>query len=370
MWDSKLFRTGTGILLVFLIIYVGSKISFVFQPFIIAFEALFISFLISGVLFYITFPFVDWLHERKVPRAASITLIYLVFLGLLVLLVLTIGPILQHEFTRLAINIPEKIIEARQLLEILEENALLAQLVDVEAINIDNITDRIASTASRALTQIASSVAMVLDFTTNLFTTIIIVPFLLYYMLKEKGQGLIAGVVRRFAPQEYAVNINSALSEMNRLLSSYVQGLGIVCLCVGILAYIGFTIIGLEYALILSLFILVTNVVPFLGPFIGAIPAVVVGLLESPLMMFLVIVVIVIVQQMESLLISPQVMGRKLALSPLAIILVVLIAGRLGGLLGIILGIPIFTILKIITAHTYEYIQTNSPSEKSKEEQP
>jgi len=126
---------------------------------------------------------------------------------------------------------------------------------------------------------------------------------------------------------------------------------------VGILAYIGFLIIGLEYALILSIFIMITNVVPFLGPFIGSIPAVIIGLLDSPLTMLIVIILIIIVQQIESMLISPQIMGRKLSLSPLAIIVIVLVSGRLGGLLGIILAIPTFTVLKIIVNHIYEYYQ-------------
>ena len=133
----------------------------------------------------------------------------------------------------------------------------------------------------------------------------------------------------------------------------------------GILSYIGFLIIGLDYALLLSIFIMVFNIIPWLGPFIGAIPAVIVGLLDSPLMMLEVLVIIVIVQQIESLLVSPQVMGRKLALSPLAIILIVLVAGRLSGLLGIILAIPVFTILKIIAAHIYEHYKKKRNNIKS-----
>ena len=357
MLDSKLFKTGVGILLVFLIFLVGSQITFIFQPFIVAFEALFFSFLISGVLYYFTVPFVDWFCKHRIPRPAAIAVVFLLFVGLFVLLVVMVGPILQDEFTMLAEYIPEKIKEVRELIKKLEENDFLTRLLSLDALNIENITDQIAGTVSRALTQIAVSVATVVDFTTGIFMTIIIVPFLLYYMLKEKGRGAIPDLVKKLAPKAYETKINSALAEMNRLLSAYVQGLGLVCLFVGILAYIGFLIIGLEYALILALFILITNVVPFLGPFIGAIPAVIVGILESPLMMLQVIVVIVIVQQIESLLISPQVMGRKLALSPLAIILVVLVAGRLGGLLGIILAIPIFTVLKIIAAHIYEYVK-------------
>lgn len=359
MWDSKLFKTGIGILLLFLIIYVGSRISFIFYPIAVAFEALFISFLISGILYYFTFPFVDWLHNRRLPRPLAIAAVFLVIIGLLVLLGVIIGPILQDEFTKLAVNIPDKIREVQQLLKNLEESEIVARLLDLEALNIDNLTERAANIASGAISQLASSIAAVFDFATGIFMTIIIIPFLLYYMLKEKGRNLIPAAVERLAPPDYKEDINSALAEMNRQLGTYVQGLGLVCLFVGVLAYIGFLIIGLEYALLLSIFIMITNIVPFLGPFIGAIPAVIVGILESPLMMLKVVIVIVAVQQLESLLISPQVMGRKLALSPLAIILIVLVAGRLGGLLGIILAIPTFTILKIIAAHIFEHIEKN-----------
>ena len=366
MWNSKLFKAGVSILLLFLIILVGSQITFVFQPLIIAFEALFFSFLISGVFYYFAVPFVDWLSIRRVPRPLSISIIYLLFIGLIVLLVVLIGPVLLAEFTKLAESIPQKIQDARQLLSTLEGNTLFAQFVDLDNLNLDNIVDQIAGTVSRTLTQIATSIAFLVDFTTSIFMTIVIVPFLLYYMLKEKGSGAIPKFVERFAPPGYAGKINSLLSDINRLLGLYVQGLGLVCLFVGILAYIGFLIIGLDYAMILAMFIMVTNVVPFLGPFIGAIPALIVGLLESPLLMVQVLIVIIIVQQIESLFISPQVMGRKLALSPLAIILVVLVAGRLGGLLGIILGIPIFTVLKIIAAHIYTAIDLSRVNNEEK----
>ncbi len=357
MLESKLFKTGIAVLLFFLIIYVGTQISFIFYPLVVAFEALFVSFLISGVLYYFTFPFVDFMQKHKIPRPAAIFLVYLLIIGLLVLLVLTIGPILQAEFAKLAVNIPDGIREIRQIMAYLEESALAAGLFELEAFDIDNIIDNLAGTVSRTITQVATSVASIVDFVTGIFMTVIIVPFLLYYMLKEKGSTLIPGLVERLAPQDYQADIKSALADMNRLLGSYVQGLGIVCLCVGILAYIGFLIIGLDYALILSIFILITNVIPFLGPFIGSIPAIIVGLIDSPLTMLMVIIVIVIVQQVESMIISPQVMGRKLALSPLAIILIVLVAGRLGGLMGIILAIPTFTVLKIIISHIYAYFK-------------
>jgi len=357
MWNSKLFKTGVGILLLFLIIYMGTQISFIFRPIVVAFEALFLSFFIAGVLYYFTIPLVDRMHNRKVPRPLAIILVFILIIGLLFLLYMIIGPVLQQEFSKLAVSIPRGIMEIRDIIIDLEDTVLAIQLIDLEALEVDEIINELAQTARRAITQIAASFTMVVDFLAEVFLTVIIIPFLLYYMLKEKGSQFMPRLVEQVAPREYAPTIKSALTEINRQLGTYVQGLGIVCVCVGILAYIGFMIIGLDYALLLSIFIMITNIIPFLGPFIGSIPAIVVGLLDSPLTMLLVIIIIVIVQQIESMVVSPQVMGRRLALSPLAIILIVLVAGRLGGLLGIILAIPTFTILKIIVTHTYEYYQ-------------
>ena len=357
MWDSKIFKVGTAILLAFLIIYVGSQITFIFRPLVIAFEALFISFLIAGILYYFTYPLCDLISSRRVPRPLAILIVFIVIIGIFFLLGLAIGPILAEEVTKLIITIPDKIETLKQLIEQMEGNPLVARLFDIEALDLENLVERVSSIASSAVTGLITSITSIIDFLTGIFMTVIIVPFLLYYMLKEKGKAGIPDAVKRIAPAKYAKNINRALAEMNKMLASYFQGLGLVCFFVGVLAYIGFLIIGLEFSLILAIFIMITNVVPFIGPFIGAIPAAFVGLLDSPLLMLQVVIVIVIVQQLESLVISPQVMGRKMALNPLAIILIVLVAGRLGGLLGIILAVPTFTVLKIIANHVYEHFR-------------
>jgi len=359
MWDSKLFKVGIGILLVFLIIYMGSQINFIFYPLVVIFETLFISFFVAGVLFYLTFPLCDWLSKGKIPRPLAIVFVFLVIIGLLVLLGLATGPIVVDEFNKLMVSVPEKIESAERLIENLRDYPIFNAIIDFDAIDLDNMTDRLADLASTAASSVVSSVANLVDFLTELFLTVIIVPFLLYYMLRQKDQNIIPGLVDRYVLGDYAGDINKTLAEMNKMLGSYFQGLAVVCFLVGVMAYIGFLIIGLEFALILAIFIMFTNIVPWIGPFLGAIPAVIVGLIDSPFMMPQVIIVILIVQQLESLVISPQVMGRKLSLNPMAIILVVLVAGRLGGLFGIILAVPTFTALKIIINNIYDYIRVH-----------
>jgi predicted PurR-regulated permease PerM len=115
-----------------------------------------------------------------------------------------------------------------------------------------------------------------------------------------------------------------------------------------------------EYSLILALVAMLTNVIPFVGPFIGIIPALIVGFIESPMMMLKVIIVVVIAQQIESNLISPQIMGRALDVHPLTIILLLLVASSLGGVLGLILAVPTYAMLKVVVKHSYRLFRLRS----------
>ena len=357
MWDSKLFKIGIAVLVTVAIIYIGSQITFVFIPIVAVFEALFMSFLIAGILFYFTYPLSDLLLKYKVPQTISVLIVFLVITGVVLFLGLSIGPILVDEFARLIKDLPQNIRQLQTFALELREHPVIGRLIYLEAINISKLTERLAGMASNTIAGLTSSLSSIAGVIGSFFTTIMVVPFLLFFMLKEKGQGTLEKLVDRFVPEDYKNSIKRALAEINTKMGAYFQGVGIVCLCVGILAYISFLIIGLEFALILAIIIGIFNIIPYLGPFIGAVPAALIGLFDSPTKMFYVIIAIVIVQQIESLFISPAVMGRKLALSPLVVILVILIAGRLAGLMGIILAVPGFTVLKIIIDRTYEHIQ-------------
>jgi predicted PurR-regulated permease PerM len=286
-----------------------------------------------------------------------VVITYLVFIALITGLVALVGPSLQQEFTTLLISLPAKADQLLDLFESLRETALFGQLFDLEALSLEKLSEMIPNAINNSLNYALNSITLVINFVTAFFITIVVIPFLLYYMLAESGSGKVANAVNKLTPKLHAERTNRSLADLNRQLASYVQGVGIVSILIGILAYIGFLIIGIEFALVLAVFVLITNIVPIIGPFIGAVPAVLVGAIDSPLMVLKVIIVIVVVQQLDSMVVRPQVVGRKLAISPLAVILVVLLAGRLWGLLGIILAVPIFTVIKIVVTQVYETLQ-------------
>lgn len=147
------------------------------------------------------------------------------------------------------------------------------------------------------------------------------------------------------------------MRDMDEAISSYIQGQIIVSFCVGVLLYIAYFIIGLEYSLILAILAMVTNIIPVLGPFIGTIPALIVAFIHSPITALWVLLAVIIVQQIESNLISPQVMGRQLDVHPLTIILLLLAASQIAGLIGLILAVPTYAILKVVVKHTYGLIK-------------
>ncbi len=128
----------------------------------------------------------------------------------------------------------------------------------------------------------------------------------------------------------------------------------LVSTSVGALLFIGYLIIGLDYALTLSLIAIIFMTIPFLGPFLSIAPALLVGVSNSSLMVLKVIIVFVIVQQCEANVLSPQIIGQRLKIHPLTIILLLLAAGSLYGLAGLILVTPFYALAKVLIENIYK----------------
>ena len=137
-------------------------------------------------------------------------------------------------------------------------------------------------------------------------------------------------------------------------ISSYIQGQILVAICIGIMVSIGFYIIGMKYALLLGVLAMFTSVVPYLGPLIAITPAVIIAIVTSPFMLVKLAVVWTIVQLVDGKFISPQIMGKSLSIHPITIIFVLLTAGSLFGVAGVILGIPGYALLKVLITHLFK----------------
>ncbi|KHF38440.1 AI-2E family transporter [Halalkalibacter okhensis] len=350
MPQTKAFRIGYGIVLIFIIIYLGSLIDWVFKPIVVLVQTLFAPVILAGVLYYLLRPFVNLL-AIKLPRAIAILILYLAAIGIITSLVLLIGPELQKQFHSFTRNMPVFINEIRDMFINLQANEYVSRFQEGENFSIEELSMEFANYLNNFVSNIGHNIASLIGFIANALLIIVIIPFVLFYMLKEGEKA--PNQLLKLLPEKRQNEGREVLRAMDVALSSYIQGQIIVSICVGILAYIAFLIIGLDYPLVLALVAMFTNVIPFIGPWIGTIPAVIVGLLHSPFMALLVIAVVVVVQQIESNLISPQVMGRKLQIHPLTIIFLLLVAGRFAGLLGLLIAVPTYAVCKVLVLHIY-----------------
>lgn len=168
----------------------------------------------------------------------------------------------------------------------------------------------------------------------------------LFYLLMDEDDAVKA--IQYLARGKYYDRIMEILSEIHKTLETYISGQILVAGVLGVLMFIGYTVIGLKYKLSLAAIALVFNFIPFIGPFLGAAPAVLVGLTMGGGMVIKVLVVSVVVQQLEGNVITPNIMGNKLDIHPFVVILAVMICANLFGVLGALIASPLYMCLKII----------------------
>jgi predicted PurR-regulated permease PerM len=334
------------ILIIVGIIYICTKISFLFNPIVVFLSTLFFPILITGFLYFIFNPIVSLLEKAKIPRTLAILLLYIVFIGLVVLVVALVIPILSQQFRELFASIPKYVNNLPEIINNISQSDAFHWVQNQDYIDLEDIQQNLMSYLSGIPTAFTNSLSGLLGAVANITLVVVTVPFLLFYLLKDGHK--LPNAILKFLPQSYRKEGLVILQDTTNTLATYIQGQIIVSLCVGTLSFIGYLIIGLPYALLLGLAVAVTNIIPYLGPFLGAAPAFIVGLFMSPMTALLVVVVAVIAQQIESNFISPLVIGKALDTHPATIIIILLVAGNIAGILGMILGVPVYAVTKTI----------------------
>lgn len=339
--NSKLLFWTIELLLLFLVLFVGTKISFLFQPIAILISTLFAPILVSVFLYFLFAPIVDFLERKKVPRSIGILLLYLGLILIAVVSIINVFPTLTEQFKDLVNNMPTIVNEATNKIGLLEK-----WLGSQNYVEIKDLEKKVADYALVFIGGITGGIGAFFNILSNVTLIILTVPFILFYMFKDGHK--FPAAMSRFLPQSLRKEAIHIANETSDTLASYIQGQTIVCIFVGIGTFIGYSIIGLPNALILALVAAITNIIPYFGPFIGGAPAVIVAALISPKLALFVVLIIVIVQQIDSNLISPYIMGKKLNIHPLTIILLLLFAGNFAGVLGMVLAVPTYAICKVV----------------------
>ena len=182
---------------------------------------------------------------------------------------------------------------------------------------------------------------------------LIVVPFITFYMMK-KGRTFSNKFAELF-PERYHAHIKNLFKEIHFVLKAYIHGQLLLSVLMAFLVFIGMWIMDIPYPLVIGLLAGVVEMVPIIGPIIGAVPPILLGLLQGSSVMIQVIIFYVVVQQLDSHFIMPKLMGSIIEVHPVAIIAGVLIGGSLKGILGMMIAVPAVAVLQILLRHMWYY---------------
>ncbi|MCE4957140.1 AI-2E family transporter [Macrococcoides caseolyticum] len=334
------------LILIGLLIFVLNKVSFIFSPLIIIFRTVIGPIILAFVLFYLLNPIVDFLEKNRVKRLYGIIILFLTIIGLFTVLFTVLIPIIQEQIVSFASNFPDYMKHLLYKFNELSSNARVAPYMeDLQKWVNTNLSD-LPNKVGDYLGNFTDRIKSIIDTVASVAVVILTFPFVLFFLLKD-GKQFKRYFIQLFPPR-YRASIREIIEKMNIQVGSYIQGQMIVASCIGVLLFIGYKIIGLEYALVLACIAAVTSVVPYLGPMIAISPAIVIALVDSPVMLLKLAVVWMAVQFLEGHFISPSIMGKTMQIHPLTIIFVLLCAGNMIGIVGVILGIPMYAMIKVI----------------------
>ncbi len=344
------------VLLVLLNLLLLPRVSFVFQPFVAFFDVMGLPLIMAGVLYYLLNPLIDWMEKKNIPRVAGISIIFVVIAGLLAWGIATLIPIIREQTMSLLENWQDYLNTFVTQIDDFFRSDLLSQLQMQVMGDKESLPSSISGQADNVVDTTVTGLGSVFGVLSTTVLALITTPFILFYLLKD-GHHLPYHIMK-LVPSKMREHSYLLLREMNLQISQYIRGQLLVAFFVGLMFWIGFSIIGLKYALTLGILAGALNLIPFLGSFIAFIPIVVIAIVvHSPIMLAKVLIVFFIEQTLEGRVIQPLILGSNLQIHPVTIIAVLLTAGNLFGVPGVILGIPAYAVSKVILVHLFIWYQ-------------
>jgi predicted PurR-regulated permease PerM len=341
----------TALIFIGIVIFIYNKISFIFHPIVVIFSTIAAPIILAFIAYYIMNPIVNLLEKLHIKRIWGIIIIILGIGGLITGLVFLVAPSIEKQINDLVVDIPVYLKQMGEEIKDLADHSFLGSYYDEGYKWVTSTLSDLPSKVSDYIGGAFEGIMSVASTLTHVFIALFTFPFVLFFLLKDSAR--FKTYCLHLLPPKYRGDAEQILKNMDVQVGSYIRGQIIVATCIGILLYIGYLIIGLEYAITLAIVAAVTSVVPYLGPIIAVSPAIIIALVDSPFMLVKLAIVWAIVQFLEGHFISPNVMGHTMKIHPLTIMFTLLIGGNLFGIVGVILGIPGYAILKVIVVHLY-----------------
>lgn len=318
--------------------------------FILAFLKVLSPLFIGFVIAWLFNPLVKKLEGKGIPRMAGSIIVYAVFLFVVVVFLRFLVPTVYMQINELIKNLPSIFNEAKNGI-----NDVFLKFSNVEGIDIESIRTNVMTTMETKLT----------EFTTTFPTTLLDIIVKFFSSLVTIGLGLFIGLYMLFdfdaisrhflnlLPERKRFEAQVLLNNIGGEVRKSVNGTMLVAIMVFVCDSIGFAIIGLQAPMLFGLFCGITDLIPYIGPYIGGAVAVIIGFSQSTFIGIMTLIICIVVQCVENFILQPVVMSKTMKLHPVTIMIGLLIFNNFFGIIGMILATPCIALLKVI----WEFLQ-------------
>ena len=302
-------------------------------------------FFLGFILAWILNPLVTRLERKKIPRTLGAFIVYAAFLLILLLFIRFLIPTIYQQLQVLIANLPGILRELEVFI-----NNIFDKLGSIQGIDFQAIQESILTTISGYFSSLMTSVpTMIMNFASGFVSSMITICFGLVigiYMLIDFDS--INGHLLHLLPEKNRFEASLLIANISTEVRKSVNGTLMVATMVFICDSIGFWIVGLQAPVLFGLLCGITDLIPYVGPYIGGAVAVIIGFSQSPLVGFLTLIVAIIVQLLENNVLQPLIMSKTMKLHPVSIIVGLLIFEHFFGIIGMILCTPCIALAKVV----------------------
>jgi len=317
-----------------------------------------VPFILGLILAYLLLPLVHWL-ERHMPsrlrtwgvaRPLSIIVTYLLFVILVAGVIAFVVPVMARQVGNFAERLPTYSIRLQELvdkgLRWYQENIPDDWKQNIEA----SLSDIAQGVFTRFRDGLGAMIQSVFN-SFNFLVGLVIIPFWLFYVLQDESR-VKTGLIQVLHP-ELRPDIQRLATLIDNVLSAYVRGQLVLCIFVGGLATLALLIIGVPFAPVLGLIAGIFEILPNIGPYLGAIPAILIALATEPVSAIWVALAFFAIQMIENLILVPRISGKSVQLHPALVMMVLVVGGQLAGLWGMLIAVPVTAIIRDVFLYLY-----------------
>lgn len=308
-------------------------------------RAALLPFAFAGLIAYLLAPAVAMLERRRLPPWLCVLLVYVALALLVATVVAEVAPNLGSEGRRLLRDYPTYARAARHGLALLWQSYRGLPLPAPVRAESDRALVQAGDAVRLGVRATVAALAHGLPVVAAFFLS----PFLAYYILRDRDR--LAGAVWRHVPEGRRRRVAAMLSELDQAVGGFLRGQLLVALAVGVMALVVTLLFGLPFPLFVAVTAAVTDLIPYVGPLLGALPAVAFALMRSPLEALWVLAAFLAIHQLEGLVLSPNLVGSQVGLHPLVVFGALLVGGDLFGLGGVLLAVPALAAARIVVRY-------------------